>query len=154
MDIDSKKYELTSLAQAKLTSASAWGGQLKWNCLPASLSILQETRVIWPGAHVVIGHICFAGEPSMTPQYGAALMQFLAKPCAEPAFHAWIDLDTSDFLDTVAPLLAPAGSVTSTRRFVDQQAAADDAIVYSSLISDTNEVMQFYSTLQNARLAK
>lgn len=151
MDAELKKFNLVSFAQAKLSESSFWGGQLRLNCLPASMLILNETKEIWPDAHVVIGHIRFKGQPAMSPDYKDKLLSYIATPAKDTVFHAWIKLDSGDFLDVVAPTFAPGGSTTSERRYVDQEAAVQDGIEYTVVISERHLIEQFYQKLTSLR---
>lgn len=151
MDAELEKFNLVSLAQAKLSKSSLWGGQLRLNCLPASMLILDEAKKVWPDAHVVIGHIRFSGRPGMTPNDKTRLLAYIAEPVEGTEFHAWIKLDRGDFLDVVAPTFAPGGSTTAERRYVDQEAATQDGIEYTVVISEKHQVEQFYHKLTSLR---
>jgi hypothetical protein len=151
MDAEVEKYNLVSVAQAKLSESSFWGGQLRLSCLPASMLILDAAKKFWPDAHVVIGHIRFKGQPAISPDYKNKLLSYISTPAKDTVFHAWIKLDSGDFLDVVAPTFAPVGSTTSERRYVDQEAAVQDGIEYTVVISERDQVQRFYDNLASLR---
>ena len=153
MDASTLKYQLTGLAEAKMSSSSAWGGRLALNCLPVSMEMLQYAKETWPDARVAIGHIRFKDRSPMPAEYATSLLKFTDCPSSSTEFHAWIVLDSNDLLDMVAPSFAPAGSGTENRRFVDQEAADEDGITYTEVITDPVDVMRFYEALKKLRPA-